>query len=123
MKHILKKSCLVVGCILLLACGRSSEFFIGKWQILSVVEDDQVMDLHENWIHLKEDGTFSSYDGEAKKSETGKWLFDNSSNELFIDGEGDSEDSYWLLSLKNYTLIFRSVNGSMYLNAVSFTKP
>ena len=66
MKHILKKSCLVVGCILLLACGRSPEFFIGKWQILSVVEDDQVMDLHENWIHLKEDGTFPVTMGRSK---------------------------------------------------------
>lgn len=50
------------------ACKKSPEYFIGKWQILNVVEDDKSTNLVENWMYLKKNGTFDSYDGTLKKT-------------------------------------------------------
>ncbi len=71
-------------------------------------------------MHLKDNGTFISYDGELRETETGIWHYENKTGELIIDGEGDSEDSSWYLQMKNDTLIFRSTNNMTYLNAVKF---
>lgn len=40
------------------ACKKSPEHFIGKWQILNVVEDDKSTNLVENWMHLKKKWNF-----------------------------------------------------------------
>lgn len=101
--------------ILLCSCSQSSEFFIGKWQILNVVEDNESIDLMENWMHLKSNGTFESYDGELKKIEHGKWEYESIEKKLFIDGTGDEGDSHWRLSLRNDTLIFESTSDKLYL--------
>jgi len=109
---------LLLFCLCLFGCNKSSEFFIGKWQILSVVENDESIRLIDNWIHLKVDGTFTSYDGELEKKENGNWHYENKTGELIIDGNEDSEDSRWYLQTKNDTLIFKSNNKTTYLYAV-----
>jgi hypothetical protein len=101
--------------ILLYSCSQPSKFFIGKWQILNVVEDNVSIDLMENWIHLKSNGTFESYDGGIKKIEHGKWEYQPRGKKLFIDGTGDEGDSQWSLSIKNDTLIFQSTSDNLYL--------
>lgn len=101
----------------LYACNKSPEYFIGKWQILSVVENNKSIDLIENWMHLKSNGTFESYDGNLKKNESGKWTYQFKEKKMFIDGEGEKGDSEWTLSMKNDTLIFTSTSNNLYLNA------
>ncbi len=97
------------------ACNKSSEYFIGKWQILSVVENNESIDLIENWMLLKTDGTFESYDGNLKKHESGKWIYQASTKTLLIEGETESGDSRWNLSISNDTLIFRSPTSDLHL--------
>lgn len=101
--------------ILLYACSQSSEFFIGKWQILNVVEDNESIDLMENWMHLKSNGTFESYNGELKKIERGKWEYKSKEKILVIDGPGEEGDSQWILSIRNDTLIFQSISDNLCL--------
>jgi len=101
--------------ILFFSCEQSSEFFVGKWQILNIVEDEVSIDLIDNWMHLKSNGTFESYDGELKKIERGKWTYQPEEKILFIDGVGKEGDSYWSLSIKNDTLIFKSTSDNLYL--------
>ena len=96
-------------------CHESSEFFIGKWQILSIVENNKNFELKENWIQLKSNGTFTSYDGELNKTESGFWKHDNKTNDLLIDDEEDAGDSSWNLEMRNDSLIFKSTIDSTYL--------
>jgi len=98
-------------------CKKTPEYFIGKWQILIVVENNESTDLIENWMHLKSDGTFESYDGKLKKNESGKWTYQLDEKRLFIDSEGETGDSQWNLSMKNDTLIFHSTSDNLYLIA------
>lgn len=99
------------------ACNKPDEFFIGKWQILNVVKNDDSVALNENWIHLKRDGTFESYDGDLEKEESGKWTYQNEERKVFIDGEGETGDSQWNLSRRNDTLIFESKRDTLFLIA------
>lgn len=101
--------------ILLNSCSQSSDFFIGKWHILHVVENNKSIDLIENWMHLKNDGTFESYDGDLKKMEYGTWNYTPKDKRLFIDAKGETGDSHWNLSIKNDTLIFKSTTDNLYL--------
>lgn len=101
--------------ILLTSCSQSSEFFIGKWRILHVVENNKSIDLIENWMHLKNDGTFESYDGHVKKMEYGTWSYTPEDKRLFIDANGEAGDSQWNLSIKNDTLIFKSTTDNVSL--------
>ena len=99
------------------SCKNSSNYFIGKWQILSVVENNKSIDLIENWMHLKDNGTFESYDGTLKKTENGKWVYKFNEKKLLIDGEGKEGDSEWILSTRNDTLFFHSTTDNLYLIA------
>jgi hypothetical protein len=101
----------------LYACNTTPEYFIGKWQILNVVENNKSIDLIENWMHLKSNGTFESYDGSLKKNESGKWTYQVEEKRLFIDSEGEKADSEWTLSIKNDTLFFHSTSDNFYLVA------
>ena len=101
----------------LYTCSKSPEFFIGKWQILSVVENNTSINLNENWMHLKNDGTFKSYDGDWKKTEIGKWEYEINDKKIFIDGNGEEGDSFWYLTIKQDTLIFQSTSNDSYLIA------
>ncbi|WP_323788108.1 hypothetical protein [Psychroserpens sp.] len=108
---------LVVLFIGLYSCSKSPEFFIGKWQILSIVENNKTTDLKDNWMHLKDDGTFESYNGTINKTETGKWTYQPTKKELFIDGPGENGDTFWYLLLKKDNLIFQSTTKNSYLIA------
>ncbi len=108
---------LVILFVALHACKRSQDYFIGKWQILHVVENNASVDLIDNWMHLKSNGTFESYDGDLKKHEKGRWTYQLDEKRLFIDGEGDTGDSQWDLSIKNDTLLFHSITNNLYLIA------
>ena len=101
----------------LYSCNKSPEHFIGKWQIMNVVENNESIDLIENWMHLKSNGTFESYDGNLKRSESGKWRYQFKEKRLFIDGVGEKTDSEWTLSTKNDTLFFHSTSDNLYLIA------
>ena len=101
----------------LYACNKPNKYFIGKWQILNAIENNKSIDLTENWIHLKNNGTFESYDGNLKKKEHGKWTYQFREKELFIDGEEEKTDSEWTLSMKNDTLFFYSTSENLYLIA------
>ena len=98
-------------------CSDAPEYFVGKWQILSIVENNESIDLAENWIHLRSDGTFESYDGVLDKIEMGKWVYQHKEKQLFIDGQEKDGDSYWHLSIKKDTLIFQSTSDKLYLVA------
>ena len=74
MKLTIRKTILLIF-VTLNSCTTSSEYFIGKWQILNVVENNKTVELVENWIHIKSDGTFESYDGNLKKNESGTWTY------------------------------------------------
>ncbi len=106
--------------IFLVGCSsKSPHFFVGKWQILSVVENDQYLVLKNNWMHLKNDGSFYSYDGDSDKSETGNWEYKTEEKILKINGNAVEEDnSEWILFLSNDTLIFSSIENDLYLKAV-----
>jgi hypothetical protein len=110
-----KSSALILLLFGILSCKPTSEPFIGKWQILKIVENNESTDLVENWINLKNNGTFESYDGEFKKQENGKWLYSSEDKVLLIDGEGEEGDSEWILNFKNDSLVFHSKSNSMYL--------
>ncbi len=99
------------------ACNLSTKYFIGKWQILHVVENDTSINLIDNWIQLKKDRTFESYDGSLKKSERGKWTYRSDEKRLFIVGNGATANSEWILSIKNDTLFFYSTTDNSYLIA------
>lgn len=109
--------------IALHACKISPEYFVGKWEILNVVENNESIDLVENWIHLKSDGTFESYDGELKKIEHGQWKYQFKERKLFIEGTGLDSDSQWNLFKKNDTLIFQSTSYDMYLISKKIYEP
>lgn len=121
MKLKIRKAILLIF-IALYACNTSSEYFIGKWHILNVVENNESIPLIENWIHLKGNGTFESYDGDLEKSEHGKWRYSFKEKRLFIDAEGENADSNWRLSSRNDTLFFHSTTNNLYLIAKK-TKP
>lgn len=103
--------------ILFSSCGKETDYIIGKWQILKVVENEQSTDLIENWMHIKSDGTFHSYDGVLGKKESGRWTYTSIEKKISIDGEGEEGDSQWFLIKSNDTLIFRSTTTQMYLIA------
>ncbi len=85
---------------------------------MAVVEDNKTLKLEENWMHLKADGTFDSYDGAINKSETGTWNFHPKSKKLTIEGNsGKEDDSEWILSVRNDTLFFSSKMEDIYLIA------
>ncbi len=110
---------LVVAATGLYACKEAPKYFIGKWQIKSLeLEQNESVDLPDNWMHLKDDGTFESYDGNEKKNERGSWTFNSEENKLLIDGEGEQADSEWILSLRNDTLIFHSEANNLNLIAI-----
>lgn len=98
--------------ILVCSCSQPEDFFIGKWQILKVVEGNESIDLLDNWIHLKSNGSFESYDGELKKKEHGKWDYLPKEKKLLIDSEEASE---WNLSMKQDTLFFHATSDDIYL--------
>ena len=100
------------------ACKKSPDYLIGKWQILTVVENNESNDLIENWMHLKSNGTFESYDGNSNKSENGTWTYQLKVKRLLIDGEGETGDSQWNLTMKNDTLIFHSTSDNLRLIAI-----
>lgn len=106
--------------ICLFGCSsQSPNFFIGKWQILSVVENDQHLILKNNWMHLKDDGSFDSYDGDSDKSETGNWEYEPKEKILNINGNvGEEDNSKWILLMRNDTLIFSSNENNLYLKAI-----
>lgn len=99
------------------ACSTSSDYFIDKWQITHVVENNTYTALSENWMHLKNDHTFESYDGDIKKVETGTWEYYPHKKRLHIYGEGDEGDSQWRLSVKKDTLFFHSLTEDLFLIA------
>ena len=99
------------------ACKKSPEYFIGKWQIWNVIDNNKSVDLIDNWMHLKSNGTFESYDGTLKKSENGRWTYNLKEKTLFVDGAGEGSDSEWILSTANDTLFFHSTSGNLYLIA------
>lgn len=110
----------ILLCFLLVAfcaCKKSTDYFFGKWQILKVVEHDVTMALDDNWIALKGDGTFESYDGALKKKELGNWTYDHRSKKLSIDGTGKANDSEWTLTMKQDTLFFHATSSKVYLIA------
>jgi uncharacterized protein with GYD domain len=83
--------------------------FIGKWQILSIVENNQPSELTDNWINLMGNGTFESNDGESKINRTGKWNYFPAEQKLYIHSDADEkDDSEWFISSQNDTLIFRA---------------
>ena len=118
LNHQMKPKYTIPLCLLLVllgACKKSPTYFLGKWEILNVVEHDTTIDLVDNWIMLNKDGTFESYDGNLKKKEVGKWMYDPKSKRLVIDGAGETNDSEWTLARKQDTLFFHATSGNMYL--------
>ena len=103
--------------ILFSSCKTEGNYFTGKWQILKVVENEQSTDLVENWMHIKSDGTFQSYDGVLDKKESGRWTYLSKEKIIYIDGEGEEGDSEWVLESSNNTLIFHSTVSQLYLIA------
>ena len=97
------------------ACQKTPTYFLGKWEIRKVVEQDTTIDLEDNWILLHKDGTFQSYDGAINKEEVGHWMYDHKSKRLVIDGNGETADSEWTLTIKQDTLFFHATSGNMYL--------
>jgi len=111
---------IIILLICLFGCSSKSPFFfIGKWQILSIVDNNQDFGLKNNWIHLKKDGEFDSYDGDSDKSEAGKWGYNPKDKLLYIYSNTDEEDdSKWILSMRNDTLIFSSNENDLSLKAI-----
>ncbi|MBO3700205.1 hypothetical protein [Roseivirga sp. E12] len=116
----MNRSLIIILVTCLFSCSsQSPNFFIGKWQILSVVENDQHIVLKNNWMHLKEDGSFDSYDGDSDKSETGNWEYEPKEKLLNIIGNaGDEDNSKWILLMRNDTLIFTSSENNLELKAI-----
>ena len=110
---------LLISFLVVHSCSdKSSDFFIGKWQIMAVVDHNKTLELEDNWMHLKADGTFESYDGAISKKETGIWIFHPKHKSLIIDGSSEKEDdSEWMLSVRNDTLFFSSKMDDIYLIA------
>ncbi len=105
-------------CLLLVlfsACRKNPTYFLGKWEILHVVDQESTIDLVDNWIMLNSDGSFESYDGALKKKEVGNWSYIPKSKKLIIDGAGDTADSVWTLTRKQDSLFFHGIPGKVYL--------
>lgn len=63
--------------------------------------------LNDNWINLKSDETFNSYDGESNKDESGSWSYSLNDKKLYINSDsGEKNDSEWFIHTTNDTLIF-----------------
>ena len=104
--------------ITLHACKKDPQYFIGKWQITSVVTQNDTIQLADNWMHLKGDLTFVSYDGMEQKEEVGFWSYTPDDNILIIDGAGDDDDSQWTLSMNQDTLFFHATSEDLLLMAI-----
>ena len=117
------KTALSVGLLLFAfaSCTKPEDQFIGKWQILTVVENNTPVSLKDNWMYLKPDGTFDSFDGDLGKHESGLWTYQSKSQTLLIDGNGEDGDSEWRISTKNDTLFFHATSGNLYLTAIKMS--
>ncbi len=113
----MRKTLILIFIFIGIGCSQnSSDFFIGKWQILRVVEGTTSIALNDNWIHIKSDGTFTGYDGESNTNENGKWTYKINEKVLYLDdASGDSMNSKWILSFKNDTLFFKNKKNNSYL--------
>ena len=118
--HLAKLFLVLSFCIY--GCSQKTELFIGKWQIVVVEESSEKVELKDNWIHINANGTFTSFDGELNKTESGNWNYDKNTGQLFINGDQDSEDSIWHLQTQNDTLIFKSTSDPVYLYAVEYNE-
>lgn len=96
----------VVVISVLFACQESSinqDQLIHKWQMGAIHQNGQDVSAWHNpeqnrWIELKADGTFVS-DGDPYGRNTGKWTFDETTRELYLDSDaGEGDDSYWILA-------------------------
>lgn len=62
---------------------------------------------NNRWIELMDDGSFVS-DGDPYGRNTGKWTFDDTTRELFLDSDaGEGDDSYWIVSRTGEELVLK----------------
>ena len=82
------------------------------WNMAAILRNSQdVSDQHnpENnrWIELHADGTFTS-DGDPYGRNTGKWILDENTMELFLDSDtGEGDDSYWIVSFNEDEVLLK----------------
>ncbi|PHN04280.1 hypothetical protein CRP01_22215 [Flavilitoribacter nigricans DSM 23189 = NBRC 102662] len=106
---------LAASLITIFGCGETtlqSDQLVRKWEMGTIMQNGQdVSDQHnpENnrWIELKADGTFVS-DGDPYGRNTGKWSYDETTSELFLDSDaGEGDDSYWTISSTGDQLVLK----------------
>lgn len=82
---------------------------LGMWVMGNVFQDTlDVTDEHNpalnRWITFREDGTFES-GGAPYGYNAGKWSYDSSSKELYLDSDaGEGDDSYWIIDDADTTM-------------------
>jgi len=103
--------------LLVISCSTpSKDEIINRWKIVKVIEGEETIYLKNNWIQFNDSGTFQSFDEATGKSESGDWSYDAGELKLYTGRQ--EEDSDWILSFENDTLLFAASDKDTYLKAV-----
>jgi len=111
----MKKTICALAIALLFGCASSPNNTItGKWLMHKVIQNKQdVTDEHdphnERFLVLNPDSSFES-GGRPFGANTGKYSFNASENQLFLDSDtGPEDDSYWKVNISNDTMYWQGV--------------
>lgn len=86
----------------------------GKWMMYKVIQEGKDVSkehnpFEERFFVLKNDSTFES-DGRPYGRNTGKYVYNQEENSLFIDSDvGPEDDSRWKITLLGDTMKWRGV--------------
>lgn len=112
---------LIIGLIFICTCSEEigvKTKIIGKWEMIKVKElSEDVTESHnpdkDRWIRfladksIEEGGLFESGRNNVKEN-SGKWFYDRSENELYLDSDaGEEDDSYWSLTIEGNTMLWK----------------
>jgi hypothetical protein len=85
---------------------------IGQWLMYKVIQDGKDVTLEHNphnerYLTLKSDSTFES-GGRPYGKNTGKYVFDDEDNTLFLDSDaGQEDDSQWKVTFHGDTMYWQ----------------
>jgi len=84
--------------------GDLASAIVGRWAMEQVYDSGRdVTEQHDpsdnRWIEFTDEGSFIS-DGDPHGRNTGRWMLDKETQELYLDSDaGEGDDSYWIVSI------------------------
>ena len=110
---------LFITLFILVFCGFScssnlEKEIIGTWKMEAVLDGSTDVSKQHNpdndrWIEFRADQTFKSGGGPFGEN-TGKWLLEENSAELFLDSDaGQDDDSYWIVNIEKADMSWKGI--------------